>query len=158
MLVSVLVAGLTTVAVLALAVTAHDGGTLDRVLIATLALLALSSFDAVLPLPAAARELSETIGAGKRVLDLVDREAAVRDPIAPEPRGEVRSGRARRSHGALPGGRDPRARRLRPTPGSRTTHRSRRPERRWEDDGHEPSPTLPRSRRGAGHDRRTRHS
>ena len=83
---SVLVAGLTAVAVLALAVAAHDGGTLDRVLVATLALLALSSFDAVLPLPAAARELSETIGAGTRVLDLTDREAAVHDPVAPEPR------------------------------------------------------------------------
>ena len=41
-----LVAGLTLVGVLALAVAAHDAGTLDRVLVATLALLALSSFDA----------------------------------------------------------------------------------------------------------------
>ena len=55
---SVLMVGLTTVAVLAVAVAAHDAGTLDRVLVATLALLALSSFDAVTPLPAAARELS----------------------------------------------------------------------------------------------------
>ena len=86
---SVLVAGLTTVAVLAVAVAAHDAGTLDRVLVATLALLALSSFDAVLPLPAAARELSATVGAGRRVLDLVDREPAVRDPASPEPIGEA---------------------------------------------------------------------
>ena len=38
--------------------------TLDRVLVAALALLALSSFDAVAPLPAAARELSATLGRG----------------------------------------------------------------------------------------------
>ena len=44
---AVLVAGLTTVGVLAVAVAAHEAGTLDRVLVAALALLALSSFDAV---------------------------------------------------------------------------------------------------------------
>ena len=44
------------------AVAAHDAGTLDRVLVATLALLALASFEAVAPLPAAARELSATLG------------------------------------------------------------------------------------------------
>jgi ATP-binding cassette, subfamily C, bacterial CydC len=77
---SILVAGLTTVCVLALAVSAHDAGGLDRVLIATLALLAFSSFDVVGPLPAAARELSGTLASGKRVLDLAEREPAVRDP------------------------------------------------------------------------------
>ena len=55
---SALVAGLTAVGVLAVAVSAHDAGTLDRVLVASLALLALASFEAVAPLPAAARELS----------------------------------------------------------------------------------------------------
>ncbi len=49
-------------------------------LVATLALLALASFESVTPLPAAARELSATIAAGRRVLELVDREPAVRDP------------------------------------------------------------------------------
>jgi len=81
----VLVAGLTTVGVLAFAVSAHDAGTLDRVLIATLALLALSSFDSVAPLPAAARELSGTLASGRRVLELVDRAPAVRDPSVPVP-------------------------------------------------------------------------
>jgi thiol reductant ABC exporter CydC subunit len=83
---TVLVAGLTAVAVLAVAVAAHNAGSLDRVLVATLALLALSSFDAVLPLPAAARELSATVAAGERVLDLLDRESAVRDPAEPQSR------------------------------------------------------------------------
>ena len=80
---SILVAGLTTVAVLAIAVSDHEAGTLDRVLIAALALLALSSFDAVAPLPAAARELSGTLASGERVLELLGREPAVRDPTAP---------------------------------------------------------------------------
>ena len=56
---------------------------IDRVLVATLALLALASFDSVAPLPAAASELSATIAAGRRVLELVDREPAVRDPAEP---------------------------------------------------------------------------
>jgi ATP-binding cassette, subfamily C, bacterial CydC len=83
---SILVAGLTTAGVLAVAVAAHDGGTLARVLIAALALLAFSSFDAVAPLPATARELSATLASGARVLELVDREPAVRDPELPTSR------------------------------------------------------------------------
>ncbi len=79
----ILVTGLTAAGVLAVAVTAHDADTLDRVLVATLALLALSSFDAVSPLPAAARELSATLAAGRRVLELTDREPAVVDPAEP---------------------------------------------------------------------------
>jgi thiol reductant ABC exporter CydC subunit len=82
---SLLVAGVTTVAVLAVAVAAHDAGALDRVLVATLALLALSSFDVVAPLPATARELAATVTAGRRVLELTDCEPAVRDPVEPLP-------------------------------------------------------------------------
>jgi thiol reductant ABC exporter CydC subunit len=82
---SVLVSGVTLAGVLAAAVAAHDAGTLDRVLVATLALLALSSFEAVSPLPAAARELSATLAAGHRVLELTDREPAIRDPATPLP-------------------------------------------------------------------------
>jgi ABC-type multidrug transport system fused ATPase/permease subunit len=37
----------------------------------------------VLPLPTAARELVSTIGAGRRVLELAEREPAVRDPASP---------------------------------------------------------------------------
>jgi thiol reductant ABC exporter CydC subunit len=79
----VLVTGLTTVAVLAVAVSAHDAGTLDRVLVATLALLALSSFDAVAPLAGAARELSSTLQAGGRVLELTERRPSILDPADP---------------------------------------------------------------------------
>jgi ABC-type transport system involved in cytochrome bd biosynthesis fused ATPase/permease subunit len=64
-------------------VSAHDAATLDRVLVATLALLALASFETVVPLPAAARELTGALAAGRRVLELTAREPAVRDPEAP---------------------------------------------------------------------------
>lgn len=82
---SLAVAGVTTAAVLAVAVAAHDAGALDGVLIATLTLLALSSFDVVAPLPATARELATTVAAGRRLLELTDREPAVRDPAEPLP-------------------------------------------------------------------------
>ena len=55
---SILVVGATVAGVLAVAVAAHETAALDRVLVATLALLALASFDAVAPLPVAASELS----------------------------------------------------------------------------------------------------
>jgi len=82
---TLLVAGLTTVGVLAAAVSAHDAGTLSRVLVAALALLALASFESVTPLSTAARELAATLAAGRRVLELVEREPAVRDPASPLP-------------------------------------------------------------------------
>ena len=81
----ILVAGVTTAAVLAAAVSAHAAGDLDRVLVAALTLLVLASFEVVLPLSLAARELSSTLAAGERVLELTDREPAVLDPIAPRP-------------------------------------------------------------------------
>ena len=82
---SILVTGVTVVGVLAVAVAAHDANAFDRVLVATLALLALASFDAVSPLPAAARELSGSLAAGRRLRELTDREPTVRDPDAPMP-------------------------------------------------------------------------
>jgi ATP-binding cassette, subfamily C, bacterial CydC len=82
---SILVTGLTVIGVLAVAVAAHDAAALDRVLVATLALLTLASFDAVSPLPGAARELSGSLAAGRRVRELTDREPAVQDPEEPAP-------------------------------------------------------------------------
>jgi ATP-binding cassette subfamily C protein CydC len=78
----VLICGLTTVGVLAAAVAGHAAGSLDRVLVATVALLALASFEAVAALPAAAQELTATLAAGRRVLDLIDRRAVVTDPAS----------------------------------------------------------------------------
>jgi thiol reductant ABC exporter CydC subunit len=90
---TILVAGLTVSGVLAVGVSATSAGSLDPVLVATLALLALASFDAVSPLAGAARELSATLASGRRVLELVDRTPAIRDPAhpipAPDPRAVV---------------------------------------------------------------------
>ena len=80
-----LVAGATIAGVLAVAVQAHADGSLDRLLVATVALLALASFEVVTPLPAAARELSEAVSSGRRVLQLTDGRPAVRDPAEPRP-------------------------------------------------------------------------
>jgi thiol reductant ABC exporter CydC subunit len=80
-----LVTGATVAGVLAVAVWAHAAGDLDRVLIAMLALLALASFEAVQPLAQAARELADTLEAGRRLLELTDREPAIRDPVDPAP-------------------------------------------------------------------------
>jgi ATP-binding cassette subfamily C protein CydC len=79
----ILLAGLTTIGVLAVAVAAHHAGDLDRVFVAALALLALASFEAVAGLSVAARELSSTLAAGRRVLELADRRPAVGDPAGP---------------------------------------------------------------------------
>jgi ATP-binding cassette subfamily C protein CydC len=80
-----LVTGATVAGVLAVSVAAHASGELDRVLIALLALLALASFEAVQPLAQAARELSETLASGRRILELTDRMPAVVDPDEPAP-------------------------------------------------------------------------
>ena len=80
-----LVSGATVAGVLAVALAASADGRLDRVLVAMLALLALASFEAVTPLAATGRQLPATLAAGRRILDLTARTAAVRDPSAPRP-------------------------------------------------------------------------
>jgi ATP-binding cassette, subfamily C, bacterial CydC len=80
---AIVVAGATVVGVLAAAVAAHNAGELDRVFVAALALLALASFESVAPLAQTARELSATLAAGRNVLELVDREPAIRDVAEP---------------------------------------------------------------------------
>ncbi len=77
------IVGLTVAGVLAVCVAATAAGTLDRVLVATLALLALASFEGVAPLPAAALRLRTTLDSGRRLLALAGREPAVTDPAAP---------------------------------------------------------------------------
>jgi thiol reductant ABC exporter CydC subunit len=89
--ISALVAGLTVVGVLAVSVRAHDAGTLDRVLVATLALIAVASFESVAGLPAAAQELARATASGGRVLDLLHRAPAVVDPAFPAAMPEVPS-------------------------------------------------------------------
>ena len=80
-----LAAALTTAAVLAAAVAARASGSLDPVLVATVTLLALAAFEAVTPIPRAARELAIITAAGRRVLDLTSRRPLITDPGAPLP-------------------------------------------------------------------------
>ena len=62
---------------------ATAAGTLDRVMVASLALLAMASFEAVAPLPAAARVLRSTIASGRRLLDITGQAPSVVDPSDP---------------------------------------------------------------------------
>ena len=82
---TLLVTGATVAGVLAVTVSAHSAGSLDRVLIAMLTLLALASFEAVQPLSQAARELGETLAAGQRLIELTDGRPAITDPPDPRP-------------------------------------------------------------------------
>ena len=103
---SILVAGLTAVGVLAVAVSAHAAGALDRVLVAALALLALASFEAVAPLPSAARELSATLAPG----DACSSSPTASPPSRPASRRRAppaAARRARRRHRPLRGGDEP---------------------------------------------------
>jgi thiol reductant ABC exporter CydC subunit len=78
-----LVTGAAVTGVLALAVAAHGHDGLDRVMIATLALFALASFEGVQPLAQAARELTSSLAAGGRLAELTEHAPSVRDPVSP---------------------------------------------------------------------------
>jgi thiol reductant ABC exporter CydC subunit len=78
-----LVTGATVVGVLAVAVSAHADGRLDRVLIALLALLSIAAFEAVQRLTDAFRELGATVAAGRRILDLTDHKPRIVDEAEP---------------------------------------------------------------------------
>jgi ABC-type transport system involved in cytochrome bd biosynthesis fused ATPase/permease subunit len=80
---SVAVSGLTVAGVLVVCASATVAGRLDRVMVASLALLAMASFEAVTPLPAAARVLSATIASGRRLLAIASHAPAVVDPASP---------------------------------------------------------------------------
>ena len=83
--VGVLAAALTSLAVLTIATAAAGRGALDPLLVAPLTLVAVGAFEAVLPLSVAARQLPGMLAAGRRVLELVDRQPEVRDPARPAP-------------------------------------------------------------------------
>jgi thiol reductant ABC exporter CydC subunit len=74
---------LTAVGVVAIAAPGVRSGALPGVQLAMLALLALAAFEAVRPLPLAAAQLMVASAASRRILELTDREAPVRDPAAP---------------------------------------------------------------------------
>ncbi|HEX2374142.1 MAG TPA: hypothetical protein VHO93_09180, partial [Actinomycetota bacterium] len=83
--IGVAAAALTTLAVRAATTAAAGRGALDPLLVAPLTLVAVGAFEAVLPLSTAARQLPAVLAAGRRVLELVDREPEVADPAQPAP-------------------------------------------------------------------------
>ena len=150
-----LVTGATVVAVLALSVSAHADGRLDRTLIALLGLVSLAAFEAVQPLTESFRELGSTIAAGRRVLELTDRKPLIVDPPDPLPMPAsplpvvLENVRVRyRPHERA------RAGRLQPPARCGRASRSARTQRRREDDGRPAPAALHRSRAGARHPRR----
>ena len=71
---------LTATAVIAVATPAVVNGRLDGVDLAVLVLLALASFEAVRPLPAAVEQLGACRSSASRILDVIDREPTIVDP------------------------------------------------------------------------------
>ncbi|MBN2387936.1 MAG: thiol reductant ABC exporter subunit CydD [Anaerolineales bacterium] len=72
----VLFAGLGMWSVLFLAIPLATAGSMDGVLLPVLALMALASFEALLPLPAAAQNLSASLEAGRRLFEFVEHDQA----------------------------------------------------------------------------------
>jgi ATP-binding cassette subfamily C protein CydC len=77
--------GITLAAVLAVAAAAVAGGRLGGVWLGMLALLALSSFEAVRPLPLAAQQSGAVASASERLFELTDRPLPVLEPASPLP-------------------------------------------------------------------------
>ncbi len=82
--------GVTVVAVAAVAVPAVTAGTLPGVFLAVVVLTALAAFEAITPLPQAAQQLSDALGAARRVFAVLDAPDPVADPAEPRPRPEGR--------------------------------------------------------------------
>lgn len=74
-----------TIGVTWLALHAHAAGNLPAVHLAVLVVLALVSFEALTPLPAAARHLAEVRVSARRLADLLDTAPPVVDPPVPAP-------------------------------------------------------------------------
>lgn len=81
-----LAAGAAVVAVLAAGTRAVGDGGLDPVYLGLVTLTAMASFEAVNPLPAAFQALGGVRAAARRLYELVDTPAPVRDPDEPRPR------------------------------------------------------------------------
>ena len=151
------VTGATLAGVLAVAAQASAAGRIDSVSVAVLGLLALASFEAVQPLPAAARELSATLGAGRRILELTGRRRASSTPRSPRRRPARRSrSRSRASMRATHPASTPRWTASTSTSPRRRAHRARRPERRREVHDREPPAPVPGPGAGPADARRPR--
>jgi len=70
-------------AVLALAIPLVSGGQIEGVVLATLALVATASFEAIGPLPAAAQYVEKSLAAARRIFEFENMAPAARDPSKP---------------------------------------------------------------------------
>ena len=152
-----LVSGMTVGGVLVVSAAASAEGRLDHVLIALLALLALASFEAVTPLAKAGRELSATLAAGRRVLELTDMQPATRDAADPLPPPRWPFAVAPRTRtGTLPGAAASGRRRRQPAARTGGTGGAGGSERCRQDDRGQPPAALPRPRARTSHPGRAR--
>jgi thiol reductant ABC exporter CydC subunit len=78
-----LLMNLVTVAVLVVAIPLVVGGEVGGVYLASLALAAMASFEAVLPLPNALQHMETSLAAAQRMFEVIDTEPVVRDPRVP---------------------------------------------------------------------------
>ena len=76
-------------AILVLAIPMVDTGEMAGVYLAVVILAALTSFEAVLPLPTTAQYLESNLQAANRLFELVDAEPEVHDPPSPSPLPET---------------------------------------------------------------------
>ncbi len=79
-----LVSSLGAISVLIVAIKLTEIGKLRGVMIAVLSLTALTAFEAIIPLPGAAKLLESVIEAGNRLFEIVDQKPAVEDPPHPK--------------------------------------------------------------------------
>ncbi|QEU89773.1 thiol reductant ABC exporter subunit CydC [Streptomyces kanamyceticus] len=77
--------GAATAGVTWLALRAHADGALPAVRLTVLAVLALVAFEALVPLPAAARRLAEVRVSARRLADVLDAPPPVTEPLDPAP-------------------------------------------------------------------------
>jgi ATP-binding cassette, subfamily C, bacterial CydC len=76
---------LTVLGVLIVSIPLVRTASLDGVMLGVVVLAAISSFEAILPLPVALQYLDNSLSAGRRILELVDSRPLVVDPPAPVP-------------------------------------------------------------------------
>jgi len=98
--------GLGMWATLLIAIPLVSSGQLDGVLLAVLALIALTSFEAVIPLPVAAQHLENNLQAARRLYEVVDADPEIIDPKMPNPLSAKFDLRVNRLSFRYPGGVD----------------------------------------------------
>ncbi len=77
--------GVALVGTLWVAAAATQAGSLDGVMVAVLAMLAITPFEAVAPLPSAFERLGRSLGAADRLFEVIDAESPTTPPVDPRP-------------------------------------------------------------------------